>query len=132
MLRIITVAGLLTCSSAFAQQACEVLKAAIDDELLTYSVESLASVSVGEQVRLARAANALQIIELNVRLMEANKCPPLKEPIGPVYLGAASRCHTMSHSIVPELRTSPQTIEACDKSKWKKGYAQPKAASLAQ
>jgi hypothetical protein len=111
--------GLGTCASA---QTCETLAAAIDGDLKRFSFESIGGPNeVPEGIRLARAAISLHLVDVNLRLMEAHKCPPIKEPVGPVYAGAAHRCNLAARSIGVAGATAAAADDACDKSRWVRG-----------
>jgi hypothetical protein len=116
---------IMTCAifsaSAAAQQACKAFEAEIDNSYRTIAMEQQAGLGDNsvprESLRQAKIANELTSIEIHIRLMAENKCPPLKEPIAAsAYFTSALKCGTAR--LKGQINNSFSTPEECRKESW--------------
>lgn len=126
MKKLMVLWAVMTAVPAFAQINCEAFEAAIDKELRDYSSAAASGITgstnpAADATRRSAMANSIALINANVNLMALNKCAVPKEPIGPVYLGAALTCS--GALLAARERKETAFPPECDRKNWKKGGA---------
>lgn len=117
----------ISCSGvASAQDVCARLSSAIDDSLKEISHQYASGVFEDSAMRATHQTtvigNHLQLIELNLRLLEAAKCALPREPITQdAYLSAALDCQTAGLKLkMPRGGEKPTVPTECDRKLWKR------------
>jgi hypothetical protein len=126
MRSIFITATLIFADVAYAQDACTRLSTAIDDSLKEISHQYASGILEDSAMRATHQStvigNQLQLIDLNLRLLEAAKCQVPKEPITQdAYLSAALDCHTAGMKMkMPRAGEKPSVPPECDRKTWKR------------
>lgn len=122
-----TIAALTLALAANAHAGCKELAAAIADSEKAIARQFAQGVgddsAPRDTTRQLRVSNELAAIQINLMLMERQKCPLPTDPIdthGTVYLSPALDCARIAMNGTPA-----EAKEACNTSDWKRAKASP-------